>query len=77
MAAAIGVAALICGLVSLRLTRRIFPLGEDALRRIMEINSTPNHTGADEQLLLTPYKKMWFEITGTLGEVGSSHGKRG
>src|SRR5882762_2410243 len=67
--AAIGFFSLVCGLVSMRLMRGRFVLGEGALRRISEISGAPGYTGAEKQRLLEPYFKMLIKITGTVFDV--------
>jgi hypothetical protein len=74
VAAVIGVAGLTGGLLTLRLTRHIFSLGEDALREIKETSANSDYTGAKKQRLLSDYKKMWVQITGSVTDVGEWNG---
>jgi hypothetical protein len=74
VAAVIGVAGLTGGLLSLRLTRHVFPLGDDALRAIKETSANSDYMEAMKQRLLSDYNKMWVQITGSVSDVGEWNG---
>jgi hypothetical protein len=69
--AAIGVTALICGLVSvLSSPRRRTVLGDDHLRDIWRISTEPGYTWTQKGLLLKGYLGMRMQVSGTLVEAG-------